>query len=60
MCHSVHISRSEDNVFWFVCFCETGFLCVALAALKFTLYTKIGLKLRDPPASVTLFCLMCT
>ena len=34
---------------------ETGFLCVALAVLEFTLcfVDQAGLQLRDPPASAT-------
>jgi hypothetical protein len=40
---------------FFVClFFETGFLCVALAVLELTLYTRLALKnSRNPPASAS-------
>ena len=38
----------------FVCFSETGFLCVALAVLELThSVDQAGLKLRDLPASAS-------
>jgi hypothetical protein len=36
----------------FVCFFETGFLCVVLAVLELTL-VRDGLKLRNSPASAS-------
>jgi hypothetical protein len=34
-------------------FFETGFLCVALAALELTLVDQAGLEHRNPPASAS-------
>ena len=39
----------KKKIYLFVCFFETGFLCVALAVLELTV-DQAGLKLRNPPA----------
>jgi hypothetical protein len=40
-------------LFFFFWFFETWFLCIALAVLELTLYTRLASELRNPPASAS-------